>query len=89
MIRFEDYTQVRAISAGFDRRKLRYSKTAVDFQCLTYGIWGRNADVQRISPRAHASGLRSRKRAPLRAHISQLLRLVLQGVLQTGSFGSF
>lgn len=66
MNRFEDYTQFRAISADFDRRKLRYSNTAVDFQCLTHGIWGRNADAQRISPRACVSGLRTIARE--RAH---------------------
>lgn len=52
--------------------ELRYSNTAVDFQCLTPEKDGQKPDEQRIFPRAHAGGIRppayTHLRAPLRAH---------------------
>lgn len=51
--------------------ELRYSNTAVDFQCLTPEKDGQKPDEQRIFPHAHASGMRPpaypHPCAPLRA----------------------
>lgn len=68
---------------------LRYSKSVVRLHYPTIEKMRGKPHVQRTLARAHASGLRPHQRAPLRAHISQLLRSVLQNVLQIGSFGSF
>lgn len=76
-------------SSEFSADKLRYSKSVVRLHYPTIEKMRGKPHPQRILARAHVSGLRPHQRAPLRAHISQLLRLVLQNVLQLGSFGSF
>ena len=70
-------------------KRLRYSKSVVRLHYPTIEKMRGKPQVQRILARAHVSGLRPHQRAPLRARLSQLLRLVLQNVLQIGSFGSF
>lgn len=76
-------------SSELSADRLRYSKSVVRLHYPTIEKMRGKPHVQRTLARAHASGLCPRQRAPLRAHISQLLRLVLQSVLQIGYFGSF
>ena len=76
-------------SSEFDAEKLRYSKTVVRLHYPTTEKMRGKPDKQRILARAHADGLRPHGRAPLRAHTSQLLRSLLEYVLQIGSIGSF
>ena len=76
-------------SSEVSAERLRYSKSVVRLHYPTIEKMRGKPRVQRILARAHLSGLRPHQRAPLRARLSQLLRLVLQNVLQIGSFGSF
>lgn len=76
-------------SSEVSAERLRYSKSVVRLHYPTIEKMRGKPHVQRTLARAHASGLRAHQRAPLRAHISQLQRSVLQNVLHIGSFGSF
>lgn len=76
-------------SSEFSAKRLRYSKSVVRLHYPTIEKMRGKPRVQRILARAHVSGLRPHQRAPLRARLSQLLRVVLQSVLQIGSLGSF
>lgn len=68
---------------------LRYSKSVVRLHYPTKEKMRGKPHSQRTLDCAHASGLRPHQRAPMRAHISQLLNDQVDGVLQIGSFGSF
>lgn len=69
--------------------KLRYSKSVVRLHYPTIEKMSGKPHAQRILASAHASGLRPGERAPLRARLSQAMRVVLEYVSQIGSFGSF
>lgn len=67
--------------------KLRYSKSVVRLHYPRIEKMRGKPHSQRILASAHASGLCPCERAPLRARLSQAMRVVLEYVSQIGSLG--
>ena len=76
-------------SSELSADRLRYSKSVVRLHYPTIEKMRGKPFAQRILACAHVSGLRPYERAPLRARLSQAMGVVLEYVLQIGSFGSF